>query len=68
MAKRIRMGGPANVTRPYVCLPSTDEPSEQIAQALDHIAVSLSAIDHNLEILTEAVRALARQQGAYQKR
>ncbi len=52
MAKRVRMGDPTGVVRPYKTLPQTDEPTEQIAQALDHIAVSLSAIDHNLEHLT----------------
>jgi hypothetical protein len=28
-----------------------DEPSERIARALEHIAVVLSAIDHNIEVL-----------------
>jgi hypothetical protein len=32
-----------------------------MAQALDHIAIVLSAIDHNLEALTENVRTLAKQ-------
>ena len=48
--QRIRMGGPAGVTRPYMTLPATSKSDEQVAQALDHIAVSLSAIDHNLEV------------------
>ena len=52
MAKRVRIGGPKGVIRPYSTLPTTEEPIEQIAQALDHIAVSLSAIDHNLEHLS----------------
>ena len=50
---RIRMGGPQGVVRPYLTLPPTDKSDEQIAQALDHIAVSLSAIDHNLELLVK---------------
>lgn len=49
--KRVRMGGPSGVVRPYMPGPPTTEPSEQIAQALDHIATSLSAIDHNLDRL-----------------
>lgn len=49
--QRIRMGGPQGVVRPYKTIPQTNEPVEQIAQALDHIAVALSAIDHNLEAL-----------------
>ena len=52
-AKRIRMGGPPRVVRPYSTMPPTEEPAEQIAQALDHIATSLSAIDHNLEVLVD---------------
>jgi hypothetical protein len=57
--KRIRTGGPAKAIRPYIAMPQTDEPSEQIAQALDHIAVSLSAIDHNLEALVNLMRKQA---------
>jgi hypothetical protein len=45
------MGGPHGVKRPYVTMPPTTDPIEQIAQALDHIAVSLSAIDHNIDML-----------------
>lgn len=44
--QRIRMGGPAGVKRPYMTLPQTNDPAEQVAQALDHIATALSAIDH----------------------
>ncbi len=64
MAKRVRRGGPPNVVRPYRVLPQTDEPIEQIAQAADHIAFSLSAIDHNLEVLSRTMEAIARKQGA----
>jgi len=53
--KRVRLGGPQGVRRPYNTLPSTDDPQEQVAQALDHIAVVLSAIDHNLEALVHKV-------------
>jgi hypothetical protein len=53
------MGGPMGVVRPYSTIPPTDVPIEQIAQALDHIAISLSAIDHNLETLANAVQRLA---------
>jgi hypothetical protein len=59
--KRIRMGGPNGAIRPYSTLPPTDEPAEQIAQALDHIAVSLSAIDHNLDQLTTIMAELAKK-------
>ena len=30
---------------------SDKDPAERIAHALEHIAVSLAAIDHNLEVL-----------------
>lgn len=57
---RVRIGGPKGVVRPYITVPPTNVPSEQVAQALDHIAVSLSAIDHNLEVL---VRLLEKRGG-----
>lgn len=59
--QRIRMGGPQGVVRPYSTMPPTTEPNEQIAQALDHIAFSLSAIDHNLEVLVEHLKAMPRR-------
>ena len=64
MAKRIRSGGPFGVVRPYRILPQTNEPIEQIAQALDHIAVSLSAIDNNVETMAATLHAMAKKQGA----
>ena len=57
--QRIRPSGPPGVVRPYVSILPTGEPTEQIAQALDHIAVSLSAIDHNLELLTKSLGGVA---------
>lgn len=58
--------GPANTRRPFE--PTVDvngemKPDERVAEALEHIAISLSAIDHNLETLTGAVLALTKQQG-----
>jgi hypothetical protein len=52
--QRIRKSGPPNVTRPFV--PTLDltgklPTDEKIAEALEHIAVALSAIDHNIERL-----------------
>lgn len=52
--QRIRKSGPEGVTRPFV--PSIDltgemKTDEKIAEALEHIAIALSAIDHNLETL-----------------
>ncbi len=62
-AKRVRMGGPRGVKRPYSILPPTDVPTEQIAQALDHMALSLSAIDHNIALLAQALGTIADRQG-----
>lgn len=64
MVKRIRVGGPQGVVRPYLISPQTDEPIEQIAQALDHIAVSLSAMDDNLERVARLLHEIAQKQGA----
>lgn len=56
--KRIRFGGPENVVRPYHPTQAND-PHEQQAEALDHIAKALSAIDHNLEVLVSTQKAQA---------
>jgi hypothetical protein len=32
-----------------------NDPPDQIAEALDHIAVALCAISHNLEVLTRHI-------------
>jgi hypothetical protein len=56
MTTRIRPSGPRGVTRPYNSMLGTTEPAHQIAQALDHIAVALSAIDHNLEVLVNHLK------------
>jgi len=55
---RIRVGGPDGVTRPFVPNIGVAQDVEgQKADALDHIARSLSAIDHNLEALLVTSRA-----------
>jgi hypothetical protein len=59
--QRIRPSGPPGVARPYVSMLASSEAKEQMAQALDHIAVVLSAIDHNLEVLTHAVQAIGKK-------
>jgi len=54
--KRIRPRGPERGALQYNPSINATEPAEQIAEALDHIAVALCAISHNLEILTRHVR------------
>lgn len=49
--RTIREVGPMGVVRPYQPAMSDNDAAGRIADALDHIAVSLSAIDHNLEVL-----------------
>jgi hypothetical protein len=57
--QRMRLGGPPGVKRPYLTLPETNDPQEQMAQALDHIATVLSVIDHNIEAIALALQTLA---------
>jgi len=72
MLQRIRMLGPQRVSHVYARQSAIDDPHdsviddprEQTAQALDQIAAILSTIDRNLEAMTQAVVALARQQPA----
>jgi hypothetical protein len=50
----MRSGGPKGVARPFTpALGLT--PEEDAAEALDHIARARSAIDHNLEIIAQAM-------------
>ncbi len=52
--RRMKESGPPNVVRPFVptiAMGEDNETDKRVAEALEHIAVSLSAIDHNLEVL-----------------
>ena len=49
--KRIRIGSPQGVTRPFVPNIGVFDVEDEKADALDHIARALSAIDHNLEMI-----------------
>ena len=51
MSWRERVGGPPGAIRPFVPAQAQNDPQHDIADALDHIARAISAIDHNLEIL-----------------
>ncbi len=51
MSRRDRVGSPAGVIRPFVPTHGHNDPQDDMAEALDHIARALSAIDHNLEVL-----------------
>ncbi len=52
MSCKYRIGGPAGVIRPFVPTQGHDNAQDDIAEALDHLARAIAAIDHNIEILT----------------
>lgn len=54
--KRIRPSGPEGAMAPFRPSLNAAEPAEQIADAIDHIAVMMSAMNHNLEILVRHIR------------
>ena len=51
MTTRIRTGGPDAALRPFVPDMGAIDIEEQKADALEHIARALSAIDQNLELI-----------------
>jgi hypothetical protein len=51
MSRRDRVGGPVGVRRPFVPTQGHNNAQHDIAEALDHIARAIAAIDHNLEVL-----------------
>jgi hypothetical protein len=54
--QRIRNGGPQGVVRPFLPSPAAGTDVEaQKADALEHIARALSALDHNVEVLTNRI-------------
>jgi hypothetical protein len=60
--QRIKETGPQGVVRPFqptIEVQSHMTPEARQTEALEHIAVSISAIDHNLELLTKAMFSVA---------
>ena len=51
MSCKDRVGGPVGAIRPFVPTQGNDNAQVDIAEALDHIARALSAIDHNIGVL-----------------
>jgi hypothetical protein len=49
--KRIRIGSTQGTVRPFVPNVGVFDVEDEKADALDHIARALSAIDHNLELM-----------------
>ncbi len=64
MPPLIRPSGPPNSARSFTPIAEDkDDPAHKIAHALEHIAVSLAAIDHNLETMLTSVRMIAGKGG-----
>jgi hypothetical protein len=55
MTQQERTGGPAGSERAFA--PTGDELIKDIAEALDHIARAIAAIDHKLEVLLAQIDA-----------
>ena len=51
MSSKDRVGGPVGAKRPFVPTQGHDDPRDDIAEALDHIARAIAAIDHNVQVL-----------------
>lgn len=56
MAATFKPAGPPGVARPFSPQMGENDSAERIARALEHIAVVLSAIDHNLELLVNRTK------------
>jgi len=51
MSCKDRVGGPVGAVRPFVPTQGHDDARDDIAEALDHIARAIAAIDHNIQVL-----------------
>jgi hypothetical protein len=59
MTPHIQPVGPEATVRPFTPVYGEEDPAERIAHALEHIAVALSALDHNVETMLAQIRAIA---------
>jgi hypothetical protein len=55
MPAMIKPSGPQGAARPYHPLIDDEDPAKRIAHALEHIAVVLSGIDHNIDALASTM-------------
>jgi multidrug resistance efflux pump len=51
MSCKDRIGGPVGAIRAFVPTQGHDNAQHDIAEALDHIARAIAAIDHNIQVL-----------------
>jgi hypothetical protein len=55
MPDMIKPSGPNGAARPFHPAIGDEDPARRIAHALEHIAVVLSGIDHNLDALASTM-------------
>jgi hypothetical protein len=55
MPDMIKPSGPDGAARPFQPVIGNADPAQRIAHALEHIAVVLSGIDHNLDALASTM-------------
>ena len=56
MPATFKPNGPPGTVRPFTPQIGEDDSGERIARALEHIAVSLAALDHNVEVLVNSMK------------
>ena len=56
MPSIVKPSGPQGAKRPFQPVIGDKDPVERAAHALEHIAVVLSALDHNVELIANAIR------------
>lgn len=54
MTKMIKKTGPKGAVRPFAPTPGDMDQMTRVVDALESIAVSLAAIDHNIDILVNS--------------
>jgi hypothetical protein len=52
----VKPSGPAGTVRPFQTVMGDTDPAERIAHALEHIAVSLAALDNNVEVIARSMK------------
>lgn len=56
MTKMIKTSGPTGVVRPFQPTIGDMDPMTRVVDALESIAVSLAAIDHNLDLAVRLMK------------
>jgi hypothetical protein len=53
----VRPAGPAGAVRAFHPVIGDKDPAERIAHALEHIAVVLAGLDHNVEVIANSIKS-----------